>query len=90
MRFRAADEECAVASTLLAQPLGGAEDRHLKERAIFGFFANAISAVESCCFANYHLGRMTQSTQDFRPIHCRRMANGRGMTTTVRTTGLRW
>jgi len=65
MRFRAADEDKSVASSSLARPQGSlsAEDRYVQERALFGFFANAMSAVESCCFAIYHLGRMKVPTQ---------------------------
>jgi hypothetical protein len=64
MRFRAADEEGLFASTSLARFQGdlSAEDRYLQERALFGFFANAVSAVESCCFSIYHLGQMRQPT----------------------------
>lgn len=62
MRFRAADEDGSVATKFLARLQGdlSAEDRYLKERALFGFFANAMSAVESCCFAIYHLGKMKE------------------------------
>ena len=64
MRFRAADEESRFASSSLARLQGdlSAEDRYLQERALFGFFANAVSTIESCCFAIYHLGQMRQPT----------------------------
>jgi hypothetical protein len=64
MRFRAADEEGSVASKSLARHQGGlsTEDRYFQERALFGFFANAMSAIESCCFTIYNLGRMRQPT----------------------------
>lgn len=35
------------------------EDRYRQERALFGFFANAMSTVGSCCLGVYHIGRMT-------------------------------
>jgi hypothetical protein len=60
MRFRAADEECLAAASLLARNFGGMplEDRYHGERALFGFFASTMSSVESCCFAIYHMARM--------------------------------
>jgi hypothetical protein len=36
------------------------EDRYAEERELFGFFANAVAAIESCCFAIYHVGLMAQ------------------------------
>ena len=64
MRFRAAAEESLAARMFLVRSQGdlSAEDRYLQERALFGFFANAMSAVESCCFTIYHLGQMRQPT----------------------------
>jgi hypothetical protein len=60
IRFRAADEDCSAAALPLARNFGGMplEDRYNGERALFGFFANAMSTVESCCFAIYQMARM--------------------------------
>jgi hypothetical protein len=65
MRFRAADEDRSIATKLLARLQGdlSAEDRYLQERALFGFFGNAMSTVECCCFSIYHLGRMRCPTR---------------------------
>jgi hypothetical protein len=65
MRFRAADEDRSVATKFLARPQGdlSLEDRYLQERALFGFFGNAMSTVECCCFSIYHLGRMRCPTR---------------------------
>jgi hypothetical protein len=62
VRFRAADEYGARAIHLLATLSGTPpnEDRYAEESALFGFFANAVAAVESCCFAVYHMGLMAQ------------------------------
>jgi hypothetical protein len=65
MRFRAADEDRSFATKFLARLQGdlSAEDRYLQERALFGFFGNAMSAVECCSFTIYHLGRMRCPTR---------------------------
>lgn len=62
IRFRAADEYCSAAATLLARNYGSMnyEERYQQQRALFGFFANAMSAVESCCFAVYHICKMKE------------------------------
>jgi hypothetical protein len=62
IRFRASDEYGASAIHLLTTLPGSPpnEDRYAQERDLFGFFANAVAAVESCCFAIYHLGLMAQ------------------------------
>jgi hypothetical protein len=62
VRFRAADEYAASAIHLLTTLPGSPpnEDRYAEERELFGFFANAVAAIESCCFAIYHVGLMAQ------------------------------
>jgi len=62
IRFRAADEYGAVAVHLLTTLPGGPanEDRYAQERALFGFFTNAVATIDSCCFAIYHMGLMAQ------------------------------
>jgi hypothetical protein len=32
----------------------------VQERDLFGFFANAVAAIDSCCFAVYHIGRLAR------------------------------
>lgn len=63
LRFRAADEDCSMAATSLARDQNGltAEDRYQQERPLLGFFVHAQSAVESCCFAIYHIARMRKA-----------------------------
>ena len=62
VRFRAADEYAASVIHLLTTLPGSPpnEDRYAEERELFGFFANAVAAIESCCFAIYHVGLMAQ------------------------------
>lgn len=62
VRFRAADEYGTSAIHLLTTLPGSPpnEDRYAQERDLFGFFANAVATVESCCFAIYHMGLMAQ------------------------------
>jgi hypothetical protein len=62
VRFRAADEYAASAIHLLTTLPGSPpnEDRYAEDRELFGFFANAVAAIESCCFAIYHVGLMAQ------------------------------
>lgn len=62
IRFRAAAEYASLALPTLATPRSlSNEERYAQERDLLGFFANTVSAVESCCFAVYHLGVMTKS-----------------------------
>ncbi len=65
MRFRAADEYgTSAVQSLTTQPGSPAnEERFAQERDLFGFFAQAVSAVESCCFAGYHIGRLANSSE---------------------------
>ncbi len=60
LRFRAASEDCIAAASLLACNQGSLsnEQRYQQERSLLGFFVNAQSAVESCCFAVYHIACM--------------------------------
>lgn len=60
LRFRAACEDCDTATELLAPHQGKFtnDDRYQQERALMGFFVNAQSTIESCCFGIYHIGRM--------------------------------
>jgi hypothetical protein len=62
IRFRAADEYAASAVASLTTLAGSPpnEDRFLQERDLFGFFANAVATVESCCFGIYHIGSMAK------------------------------
>ncbi len=64
MRFRAADEySMSAIEWLTTQPGSPANQvRFTQERDLFGFFAQAVSAVESCCFATYHIGRLARPT----------------------------
>lgn len=59
LRFRAADE-CGI-SAIAALARGGAppnDVRYEQERDLFGFFANVLSTIESCCYAIYHVARI--------------------------------
>ena len=70
LRFRAADEDGVAAAALLAGSTTLTDDeRYSPERSLFGFFVNATSAVECCCFAIYHLGRMVLPSSFNAPEH---------------------
>jgi len=64
LRFRAADEDSSAAAISLARFQGGLsnEERYEQERPLFGFFVNAQSAIESCCFGIYHIACMRNPT----------------------------
>src|ERR1700730_17430274 len=62
IRYRSADEYASSALSTLATPGSlSNEERYAQERDLLGFFANTVSALESCCFGAYHLGVMTKS-----------------------------
>lgn len=60
MRFCAADDDRSAVAALLASYQGGGtnEQRYEQERQLLSFFVNAQSAIESCCFGIYHIGRL--------------------------------